>query len=263
MTVAVQQSQAAATPAIRRTESVMGTMVSFDLRPGALPSDVAYLALAEARASLHRAEAVFSTWKSQSPMSRLRRSEIRLEDAPNEMSDVLTQCEVARAASRGWFDPWAMPGGLDPTGLVKGWSAQRALRVIEMTGVSAAMVNAGGDVAVYGQPLSRRTWRIGIRDPWDARRVIAVVEATGAIATSGTYERGDHVLDPHTGLASSPVASATVTGPDLGLADALATGMAAAGEPSFDWFDDLEGYEALIVRHDGSLRRTPEFPLAP
>jgi thiamine biosynthesis lipoprotein len=156
-----------------------------------------------------------------------------------------------------------MPGGLDPTGLVKGWAAQRALRIIEMTGGSAAMVNAGGDVAVSGQPQPGRTWRIGIRDPWDARRVVAVVAAVGAIATSGTYERGRHVLDPRTGLASSPVASATVTGPDLGLADALATGVAAAGEPSFDWFDDLDGYEALIVRHDGSVRRTPDFPLAP
>ena len=56
MTVAAEQSQAPATGAIRRTESVMGTVVSFDLRPGTLPSNLAYLALAEARASLHRAD---------------------------------------------------------------------------------------------------------------------------------------------------------------------------------------------------------------
>jgi len=247
---------------IRRTESVMGTMVSFDIRPGALSSNDVYLALADARARLHRADALFSIWKAQSPMSRVRRGEIRLADAPAELSEALKRCEVARTASRGWFDPWAMPGGVDPTGLVKGWAAQQALGALELIGVPAAMVNAGGDVANSGQPEPGRQWRIGIRDPWNARHVIAVVAANGGVATSGTYERGDHLLDPRTGLPSSPIASATVTGPDLGLADALATGVAAAGEQGLDWFDDLDGYEALIVRHDGSLRRTPEFPLA-
>jgi hypothetical protein len=34
-------------------------------------------------------------------------------------------CEAAREASDGWFDPWAMPGGYDPTGLVKGWAVDQ------------------------------------------------------------------------------------------------------------------------------------------
>ena len=262
MTTATECPQALACEPIRRAESVMGTVASFNIRPGPVPPGLVYLALAEARARLHRADAVFSLWKTQSPMSRLRRGEIRLEDAPVELSEVLRQCEAARAASHGWFDPWAMPGGVDPTGLVKGWAAQQALDVLQLAGVPAAMVNAGGDVAVSGQPEPGRPWRIGVRDPWHAKRVIAVVSTSGAIATSGTYERGEHLLDPHTGRPSSPIASATVTGPDLGLADALATGVAAAGEAGLDWFGDLDGYEVLIVRHDGSRRRTPGFPSA-
>ncbi len=262
MTTTMQSPGELACEPIRRTESVMGTMASFDIRPGAVPSGAVYLALTEARAGLHRADAVFSLWKSQSPMSRLRRGEIGIDDAPGELAEVLTQCRAARVASHGWFDPWAMPGGVDPTGLVKGWAAQRALDVLDQAGVQAAMVNVGGDVAVSGRPEPRRPWRIGVRDPWHAQRVIAVVPTSGAIATSGTYERGQHVLDPRTGRPSSPVASATVIGPDLGLADALATAVAAAGEAGLDWFDDLDGYEALIVRHDGSLRLTSGFPLA-
>ena len=84
-------------------------------------------AVARAQAELRWVDDVFSTWKPESPVSRLRRGEIRLEDAPPEVAEVLELCRRAREASDGWFDPWAMPGGVDPTGLVKGWAAQRAL----------------------------------------------------------------------------------------------------------------------------------------
>ncbi len=231
----------------------MGTVISFDIRPGLVAREEVYLALAEARAGLHRADAVFSTWKPHSPVSRLRRGEIRVEDAPQDVAVVLELCAVARRGSRGWFDPWAMPGGVDPTGLVKGWAARNALRQIEEAGVAGAMVNAGGDIALSGAPGDHRAWHIGIRDPWDSTRVMAVVEAGAAIATSGAYERGDHVLNPRTGRPSSPIASATVTGPDLALADAFATGLLAAGEPGLDWLGHIEGYDALIVRGDGSM----------
>jgi FAD:protein FMN transferase len=243
-------------PPIRRTEEVMGTVVSFDVRPGLASRDGIYLALAEARAGLRRADAVFSTWKPDSPINRLRRGELRLEDAGADVAEVLGLCREARDASRGWFDPWAMPGGVDPTGLVKGWAARNALRLIEAAGVAAAMVNAGGDVALAGEPEAGRRWQIGIRDPWDAHRVIAVVPATAAVATSGAYERGEHVLDPHTGRPGAPVASATVTGPDLAMADALATGLLAAGEAGLEWIEPVEGYDGLIVRRDGSLVST-------
>lgn len=252
--------------AIRRAEPVMGTVVSFDVR--AVPADRIYLALAEARVGLHRADAIFSTWKPHSPMSRLRRGEIELSDAPAVVDEVLSRCETARIASRGWFDPWRMPGGVDPTGLVKGWAAQEALALLLEHGASAVMVNAGGDVAVAGEPGPGRGWRIGIRDPWDARRIAAVVEPqagqTGraALATSGTYERGPHVIDPHTGRPAARVSSATVTGPDLDLADAFATGLLAAGEAGLEWIDAPGGYEALVIRPDGSLAHTAGFPLA-
>jgi thiamine biosynthesis lipoprotein len=241
----------------------MGTVVSFDVRPGDVSPAQVYLALAGARRVLHQADAVFSTWKQESPVSRLRRGEITLEEAPPEVATVLELCREAKTLSGGWFDPWAMPGGVDPTGLVKGWAARLALNVIMDAGASAAMVSAGGDIAVAGLPSGPggRGWRVGVRDPWHPMRVLGIVEVPGAIGTSGGYERGDHVVDPFTGRATSAVASATVTGPDLALADALATGLLAGGDAALEAMLGIPGYEVFLIRHDQSAVVTAGFPM--
>ena len=83
-----------------------------------------------------------------------------------------------------------MPGGVDPTGYVKGWAAQRALAALVSSEISGAMVNAAGDIASFGGPAPDTPFRIGIADPFSPGRLACVVELTGAIATSGTYRAG-------------------------------------------------------------------------
>jgi FAD:protein FMN transferase len=238
---------------------VMGTVVSIHVRSGDVPEGDVYRALAEARARLHRADAVFSTWKANSPLSRLRRGEVGVADLPAEAREVLHRCAEVRRRSGGWFDPWAAPGGVDPTGLVKGWAAARALEALRDTGVPAAMVSAGGDIALFGDRRPGRPWRIGIQNPFDRSTLAGVVEPGSAVATSGTYERGAHVFNPFTGRAAAAVASATVTGTDLAEADALATGLLAGGAAAMGAIEKLDGYEALIIGWDGHLTTTTGF----
>jgi thiamine biosynthesis lipoprotein len=242
---------------VKHVERVMGTAVSFDVR-GGTPG-----AIAEACGILHRADAVFSTWEPDSPMSRLRRGELSVGDAPEEIAQVLDLCAEAKRVSGGWFDPWRMPGGVDPTGLVKGWAAQRAADALREAGAEAAMVNAAGDIVTFGEPEPGRAWRVGIRDPHAPDRIGWVVAARdGAVATSAAYERGDHVLDPHTGGPARAALSATVTGPDLTLADALATGLFAAGVAGLPRIDALPDYNALVIEPGGETHLTAEFPLS-
>lgn len=247
---------------IRYAEPVMGTVVSIHVCAGSVPRPAVYVALAEARRRLHRADAVFSTWKPQSPMSRLRRGETAVDDNPPEMATVLDRCALARELSGGWFDPWAAPGGVDPTGLVKGWAAGRARDALVDAGVEAAMVSAGGDVATFGERSAGGAWRIGVQNPFDRATLVGVVRSPGAVATSGTYERGRHVFDPFTGRPAGSVASATVTGPHLDLADALATGLLAGGDAVIERLAAVAGYEGMIVRADGTVAATAEFPWA-
>jgi thiamine biosynthesis lipoprotein len=245
----------------RHAEPVMGTVISFDVRPHGLAYERTRTAIDRACALLHRADAIFSLYRPDSPLSRLRRGELRLEDCPREMPEVLALCERAREDSAGWFDPWAMSGSFDPTGLVKGWAADRAAAVLQQAGVGAAMVNAAGDIAVFGRPGPDRGWRIGVRAVQAHDRLLCTVDVEAAIATSGSYERGDHVRDPRTGAPASGAASATVCGPDLAFADAFATGLLAAGEPGLEAVHRA-GYTALIVEPDGTELHTEAFPFA-
>jgi thiamine biosynthesis lipoprotein len=246
---------------MRHAEQVMGTVVSFDLRPTDLGEQALRDALSAACAVLHEYDAQLSTWKPQSALSRLRRGELDLADAPASVTEVLRRSAEARELSGGWFDPWRLPGGVDPTGLAKGWIAERALDRLRLAGIPAAMVNAGGDVAAYGEPEPGRRWRIGVRDPRNSYAVLTVVELNGAVATSGTYERGHHVLDPHTGRPARGVLSATVTGPDLTVADALATGLIAGGDQGLAAIAALEGWEGFALKEDGLEITTPGFEL--
>ena len=91
-------------------------------------------------------------------------------------------------------------GRPDPTGVVKGWAVDEALARLRLAGARNVQVAAGGDLVAAGGPEAGRAWRIGIRHPEDVASVAAVLEVRDlAVATSGLYERGGHIRDPHTG----------------------------------------------------------------
>ena len=156
-----------------------------------------------------------------------------------------------------------MPGGVDPTGLVKGWAVERALDEFERAGAPAAMINAGGDIAVYGRPAPGQPWRIGIQHPLAADRILltADLDGAGAVATSGSYERGAHLVDPHSGRPTTALLSATVIGHDLGFADALSTGLYASGGELLERISRLAGYHGFIVDGRGRVHASRGFPI--
>lgn len=62
-----------------------------------------------------------------------------------------------------------------------------------------------------GQP-----WRVGINDPDDRDKLLTALAGRDfAVATSGTAERGQHIINARTGRAAHGLASVTVAGPSL------------------------------------------------
>jgi thiamine biosynthesis lipoprotein len=247
-------------------EDVMGTAVVLDLRwaPGQEPAR-AEGAVVEAVRWLHEVDRVFSTWRPDSDVSRLRRGEIGLGSCQPMVRTVVQLCVQARRMSAGWFDPWRMPGGFDPTGLVKGWAAREAANRMVGLGVRHVSVNAGGDVWVAGSASGVGTggWTVGVTDPQRPQTILTTVTMSeAAVATSGGYERGSLAIDPFTRTTVAPLLSATVVGPDLAIADALATAATAAGDQATAWLDAAAGYEALVVLPDGGVRTTSAWSRA-
>jgi thiamine biosynthesis lipoprotein len=175
-------------------EHVMGTVVSLDVRAG---GDDA--AVHDAMAWLHEVDRRFSTYREDSEIRRLERGELALSHASADLKAVLARCATLRRETGGVFDVRAT-GRLDPSALVKGWAAQRAACLLTGSGVTDFCLSAGGDVIARGNALPGRAWRIGIPHPHDRGAIAARVLARDiAVATTGAYERGAHIVDPRTG----------------------------------------------------------------
>ena len=200
-------------------------------------------------------DATFSPFRHESEISRIGRGTLDRADAHPLVNEVLDRCAALREATGGAFDARRPGVGLDPCGLVKGWAVERAAGRLAATGARDFCLDAGGDVAARGGP-----WRIGIRHPHRRDRLAAVLTVRdGAVATSGTYERGAHITDPRTGRPPSGLLSVTVVGPDLGTADAYATAAFAMGADGPAWTAGLDGYDAMTVVAGDRVLSTPGF----
>jgi thiamine biosynthesis lipoprotein len=240
-----------------RTEHVWGTVVSIDVRDEDTTDAAVDAAWESVRTELHRIDAVFSTFREDSVVSRLRLGGAQV--IADDVADVIDLCLEARMATGGAFDPWCTPGGFDPSGLVKGWAADRSAEILRRHGLTSFSVDAAGDVVCRGR-IHGRPWPIGIAHPDDPRSVVAVVEVLdAAIATSGTSQRGDHVLDPRTGGAATGARQATVVGPDAALADAYATALVVSGVSGAAWFSALPGWSAHVVEGSTATAWGPAF----
>lgn len=231
-------------------------VVTIDVRNAdeAIPDEEVRAVVGDAVAHLHWVDRVFSVHRPDTLATALRtgrRTEADLsimDGIERVMLGVIEQCRVARDLTGGAFDPWAVPGGFDPSGYVKGWAAQRVADRLVRRGLGNVCVNAGGDVVCRGGAAPGEPWRVGVRHPDDAGAVArTVTPGDGAVATSGAYERGAHIVDPRTGRPARGARSATVVGPDAGFAEVYATALVVAGRDGAGWFGELPGWEAFVV----------------
>lgn len=245
-------------------QQVMGMPVSVLVRGPMARQAGAERAAALVLDELRRVDALFSTYRDDSEVSRLDRGELDEAACDPLVRQVLALCREARDRTGGMFDALRPgPDGrhrLDPSGLVKGWAAERASRHLAALTGQDWILNAGGDVVLSASRASL-PWRVGVEDPLDRQRVVAVVPlAAGGLATSGGAARGDHVVDPRTGRPVRTWASATVTGPSLLWADVYATAALVAGPAAPTWLAGLHGYAALLVAPDGRQHSTAGWP---
>jgi len=253
VTVATERS---ALPTRRFVEHVMGMPISLAVRGGLAETPAADGAWAEAMAELRWVDLVFSTWKHDSYVSRLARSEISLADCPPEVAEVIALAERAEAESDGAFSCYLPDDNgrrcFDPTGVVKGWAVERAARSLRRLDGTDFALSAGGDLVCRTVRPDAPPWQVGIEDPHDPQRLVATVPVhTGGVATSGTAHRGSHLVDARTGRPPEGVASVSVIAASLTWADIDATAAYAQGTHAADWLRGRPGRTGLVVWADG------------
>ncbi len=243
-----------------RVEDIMGTTVSVHVVTSRDDTDDSDEAVAGCFAELRELDRVFSTYRDDSDISRLRRGDCHTAVLDRRVGEVAAACARWEQATAGRFDAhWR--GWFDPTGYVKGWAVETAARrhlgpLVYRDGITAVGINAGGDMQLFTAPDADWCWRVGIADPARPGALIATLDVVnGAVATSGSAERGDHIIDPRTGTPCTSVRSATVVADGLAAADVWATAAVVSGIRDLSWIGGAASRSGVVVGSDGTVRR--------
>ena len=241
---------------VRSVRQVMGMPVTVEVRDAGADGAV----LDEIFGELQMVDRLFSPFRTDSEVSRIDRGELAIDEADGLVRQVLHLCRLYELATDGYFSAW-IGGRLDPSGLVKGWALDRACSILDRHGFRHYLVDGAGDVRTRRPSEEGRSWCVGIRHPVQHDRLARVVLADDlAVATSGTYEKGAHVRDPHTGRPATEWISFSVVGPDILEADVYATAALAMGERGLCFVEALPRFEAYAIDPDLKASWTSGFP---
>jgi thiamine biosynthesis lipoprotein len=141
----------------------------------------------------------------------------------------------------------------------KGYLVDIVASFLKDAGASRAVVDAGGDIAAFGQiePV-----RIGLEDPNDLQKAIgtALIKDESICGSAGNrraWGKFTHILDPYTLESPQGIAAVWATAATTMLADAMATCLYFVPPATLRRHYQ---FEYLILRPDGSVEASPQFP---
>jgi thiamine biosynthesis lipoprotein len=183
--------------------------------------------------------------------------------ASRELKEVLAAYDYWERRTDGVFS--IRPGGANTQpsvdALGKAYIIDHAVKVARKAwpSIDGLLVNIGGDIVAWGQSCE-----IAIANPtaWydNAKPIAAICLSNAAVATSGAYARGAHLIDGRTGQ-SCRVAAATVVAADAVTANALATTLCLTNpKHGLQLVESTSGAEALRIA-SGAMQRTSGFAL--
>jgi len=188
--------------------------------------------------------------------------EIPPESAIEEKLRLVGLSGVSLRGDSLFFDNPAIK--LDLGGVAKGYAVDRMIDVLREGGAKAVLVNAGGDIAMFGKKPGGKDWVIGLRHPRLNRTLLVDTVTYAAVATSGDYERYfmrdglryHHILDPETGQPARGCISVTVWSQSAMQSDILSTAIFVLGpDRGIELAESMDEVEALVFyEDDGAVR---------
>ncbi len=225
---------------MRQVQQIMGMPISIDILNCKDES-----VFEQVFTRFHKIDRQFSTYRPDSEVSRYVKGEIKESSLSKELKFVIKACRLAEKMTNGYFSAWAS-GRFDPSGYVKGWAIKQAGQAIEKQRCNTYCISAGGDILASSD--TDKAWSLGIQDPENSYKILNKLSiSNGAAATSGNYERGNHIINPKTSKPADGFSSVTVTGPDIITADILATAIFAMGAGGETLLQNHRAYRAIMI----------------
>lgn len=242
---------------MKQSADIMGMPIRLEI----VDSGVGEEPFAEVFAYFRDIEARFSPFREDSEVTLLNRGDSTRETCSPLLREILARCEQTKEETNGYFDIRRADGKIDPSGFVKGWAIKQAADLLLLKGWKHFTVEAGGDIQTHGLNAEGSPWRTGIRNPFNTKEVVKILLLSGeGIATSGTYERGQHIYDPHKpGEAITDIMSMSVVGSDVCEADRFATAAFAMGREGIRFIEGLPGCEGYMIDREGIGTETSGF----
>lgn len=201
----------------------------------------------------------FSTFKKTSEISKINQGTLPTNKYSKEMKEILELCEQTKKETGGYFEI-EQNGKIDPSGLVKGWAILNAANILEKKGFINFYVDAGSDIQVSGKNSEGKPWKVGIRHPFSKGQIVKVLSLNNcAIATSGIYERGSHIINPKTKKGVTDIVSLTVIAPNILDADRLATAAFCMGKDAISFVEKHPKLEGYMIDNEGIGTSTSGF----
>ena len=192
-------------------------------------------------------------------MSQINRGELKESEYSNDMKKILYLCEKTKKETNGYFDIHRN-NIIDPSGIVKGYAVFEAAKILKNKGFDNFYIEIAGDAQTYGKNEKKEKWSVGIQNPFNLSEIVKVVNLKDkGIATSGTYERGNHIYNPKSKEKVDDIISITVIGPNVYEADRFATAVFAMGRKGIKFIERLKGFEGYMIQKDKTAVYTSGF----
>lgn len=156
----------------------------------------------------------------------------------------------------------SLPAGMavDTGAVAKGYAADLVAEKMKSGGITAGIIDLGGNVLVFGEKPDGSDWQISVRSPFGDGSAGTISAGECSVVTSGAYERYfeqdgvryHHILDPATGRpADGGLESVTVIAKESKVCDALSTALFVMGEQGAqDFWREKGGFEMILITTD-------------
>jgi len=218
-------------------------------------------------AELDRIDAMASTWQDDSELMRYNRADDPgAFELSSELAGLIDRAKQIEAQTGGAFALRPDGVSIDLSAIAKGYAVDRVVELLQSEfGVTAGLVDIGGEVRAFGDGPKGDGWRVGLYEPQDMPDLPGIAAPTLqlrdiSVATSGDYFKGSHILDPATGEpVVNDLVSASVIHSKGAAADALATALYVMGhEHGLAWAEDNDVHAIFLLKDGRRLEHQPE-----